>query len=122
MKRGVLLFLIIVLTITTKAAGDDIPLNKDYSNNERHRSETPGSTPDPTFHAEVQDGNMVLVFSDTQTTYEVSIYNYNRSQLIYQGTTVNGVLHMTSTLPVGIYRIEVTTSDQSYYGTFVIRE
>lgn len=82
----------------------------------------PSNPIDVTFHAEVQEGNVVLVFSDTQATYEVSIYNYNRSQLIYQGTTVNGVLHMTSTLPAGIYRIEVTTSDQSYYGTFVIRE
>lgn len=103
-------------------ANDDIPLILEANTqNSPHRNEQPGSG-SIHIHAEVQEGNVVLVFSDTQTTYEVSIYNYNRSQLIYQGTTVNGVLHMTSTLPAGIYRIEVTTSDQSYYGTFVIRE
>lgn len=118
MKKYITLLLLFFMGISIVQA-NDIPLAIISTTENTHKNEQPG-TPVPTFHAELQDGNTVLVFSDIQTSYVVSIYNYNTNQLIYQGTTVNGILHLSTTLPAGIYRIEVTTSNQTYYGSFVI--
>lgn len=94
---------------------DDIPLfpEAEFSHkNQRNEATT-------TFTAELLSNGSIKVLSNKITTFTVKICNASTGAILYQGSTVEGVLHITAHfLQAGRYVLQIETADASYSGEF----
>lgn len=86
-----------------------------YVTDEDHRNEA-GRT---TFSAELLSNGSVKVLSSEIATFTVKICNASTGTILYQGSTVEGVLHITAHFwQAGRYVLQIETADASYSGEF----
>lgn len=93
---------------------DEIPLYEDSTDSNPHRTEQ------PVFRAEKEDANTVLVLSDRATSFDVCIFSQGNNEVQYQGSTEQGVLHLTNAIPTGAYIIEISHNGETLKGQFEI--
>ena len=98
---------------------DDIPLFPEAEfSHENQRNEA-----DTNFTAELLTNGSIKVLSSDVTTFTVKICNASTGAVLYQGSTVNGILHITTLLlQVGHYELQIETADACYNGMFNINQ
>lgn len=106
----------LLLPIASNADEPEITLpQKDINLNESNRNEA-GRT---NFSAELLFNGSIKVLSNKITTFTVKICNASTGAILYQGSTIEGVLHITAHfLQAGRYVLQIETADASYSGEF----
>lgn len=73
------------------------------------------------FSAELLSNGSIKVLSSKITTFTVKICNASTGAILYQESTVEGVLHITTHFwQAGRYVLQIETADASYSGEFDI--
>lgn len=115
MKKQLLLILLLWPFVGNAGEPDEIPLREDSLYPELHRNETAHTN----FAAELLSNGSIKVLSSKITTFTVKICNASTGTILYQGSTVEGVLHITAHfLQAGRYVLQIETADASYSGEF----
>lgn len=120
--RKLLLFLLFILPfVSTAGEPDSIPLLKeDKYPDEDHRNEASFSS---SFSAQIISNNLIKVQSTDIASFEVRILNAQNGDLLYEGSTIRGILHITtSSLSEGQYILRIEGLDFKYVGEFEITE
>lgn len=114
--RKQLLLLLLLWPFVGNAGEPDILLTKEDSHSEEsHRNESSRTN----FTAELLTNGFIKVLSSDVTTFTVKICNASSGAVLYQGSTVNGILHITThSLLAGRYVLQIETADASYSGEF----
>lgn len=92
----------------------DLHLKEDSTDIDEQRNDI------PSFRAEIESGTTVLIVSDRISTFSVSIFAVGVSEPLYQGTTENGVIHITDSLSENMYEIVVENEGHTYSGQIEI--
>ena len=117
MKKQLLLLLLLWPIVGNAGEPDEIPLREDSLYPELHRNETAHTN----FTAELLSNGSIKVLSSKITTFTVKICNASTGAILYQGSTVEGVLHITTHFwQAGRYVLQIETADASYSGEFDI--
>lgn len=115
-----LLFPLMALFPTIVFCNDGPPIYIDtdaYVTDEDHRNEA-GRT---TFSAELLSNGSVKVLSSEIATFTVKICNASTGFLLYQGSTINGTLHIAMhPQSTGRYILYIETEEAQYSGVFEI--
>lgn len=116
MKKQLLLLLLIWPFVGNAGEPDDIPLHPvEECSFESHRNETAHTN----FTAELLSNGSIKVLSSKITTFTVKICNASTGAILYLGSTVEGVLHITAHFwQAGRYVLQIETADASYSGEF----
>lgn len=116
--RKLLFLFISLLPFVGNADKPDILLAKDDTlSKENHRNEADRTT----FSAELLSNGSVKVLSSEIATFTVKICNASTGFLLYQGSTINGTLHIAMhSQSTGRYILYIETEEAQYSGVFEI--
>ena len=115
MKRIILLlFLLAPFAGYGEEDPEESEIRKEITFHDDQRSQS-----GPSFSAELLSNGSIKVLSSKITTFTVKICNASTGAILYQGSTVEGVLHITTHfLQAGRYVLQIETADASYSGEF----
>lgn len=116
MRKYFLMLLLLFPTLGFGADQDGIPLHKSARDpEEQTRNEA------PVFTAELLTNGSVKVLSSEIATFTVKICNASTGFLLYQGSTINGTLHIAMhPQSTGRYILYIETEEAQYSGVFEI--
>lgn len=113
MKKSLLSFLSLFSAVALYAE-EEIPLASSSGLSQDHRNDL------PVFHAETEDDATITIYSDRVTSFDVTVLSQSSDEVQYQGSTEQGVLHLTNAIPTGAYIIEISHNGETLKGQFEI--
>lgn len=118
MKKIFLIYLCLFPIIGYSEEPVEISIDEKIEHNDTQRNQTKVK-----FTAELYSDGTIIVHSSEITSFNVKIYNEATPVLLYQGSTINGKLHISSTsLQAGHYILQIETAETLYSGNFEISE
>lgn len=90
--RNFLFLLLLFLPFVGNAGEPDIPLSEEACNFQDYRRETSTTS----FTAQIISNNLIKVQSTDIASFEVRILNAQNGDLLYDGSTFRGILHITT--------------------------
>lgn len=118
--RKLFCLIIVFMQSLLCVANEEIELQPTADLSTDHRNERPAFT--PKYYAALVSDTKISIIADRLSTFTVSVFSADSGAPLYQGATVNGVLHLTDSLSSGSYYITVENDGMTYTGQFVIED